>query len=265
MKLKIAYITVLFFSLAIPSAFADTVSTEIDNASYDIDYNANNVVLKSVTADLDFISLIFETEVSGSEGDVSITFQRDFFDAKLGYSDDDFFILSDGDEIEFEEVKTDEYRTLSFSLSSGTEEIEIIGTILANNSFLIEQEQQDADDAAKAQAEADAQAEAEAAAKAQAEADAQAEAEAAAKAQAEADAKNAEEEKIENMMNTCGDGTVYENGECVLSPMEKNASDFRTGPLIYSIVIGMSLGIVIMMILWGIGKKSHKVLSDDDS
>ena len=233
MKLKIAYITVLFFSLAIPSAFADTVSTEIDDTSYDIDYNANNVVLKSVAADLDFISLIFETEVSDSEGDVSITFQRDFFDAKLGYSDDDFFILSDGDEIEFEEVKTDEYRTLSFSLSAGTEEIEIIGTILANNSFLIEQEQQDADDAAKAQAEAD--------------------------------AKNAEEEKIENMMNTCGDGTVYENGECVLSPMEKNASDFRTGPLIYSIVIGMSLGIVIMMILWGIGKKSHKVLSDDDS
>ena len=265
MKLKIAYITVLFFSLAIPSAFADTVSTEIDDTSYDIDYNANNVVLKSVTADLDFISLIFETEVSGSEGDVSITFQRDFFDAKLGYSDDDFFILSDGDEIEFEEVKTDEYRTLSFSLSAGTEEIEIIGTILANNSFLIEQEQQDADDAAKAQAEADAQAQAEAAAKAQAEADAQAQAEAAAQAQAEADAKNAEEEKIENMMNTCGDGTVYENGECVLSPMEKNASDFRTGPLIYSIVIGMSLGIVIMMILWGIGKKSHKVLSDDDS
>ena len=265
MKLKIAYITVLFFSLAIPSAFADTVSTEIDDTSYDIDYNANNVVLKSVTADLDFISLIFETEVSGSEGDVSITFQRDFFDAKLGYSDDDFFILSDGDEIEFEEVKTDEYRTLSFSLSAGTEEIEIIGTILANNSFLIEQEQQDVDAAAKAQAESDAQAEAEAAAKVQAEADAQAEAEAAAKTQAEIDAKNAEEEKIENMMNTCGDGTVYENGECVLSPMEKNASDFRTGPLIYSIVIGMSLGIVIMMILWGIGKKSHKVLSDDDS
>ena len=269
MKPKIAYITVLFFSLVIPSAFADTVSTEIDNANYDIDYNANNVVLKSVTADLDFISLIFETEVSGSEGDVSITFQRDFFDAKLGYSDDDFFILSDGDEIEFEEVKTDEYRTLSFSLSAGTEEIEIIGTILANNSFLIEQEQQDAQAearaAAQAKAEADAQAEDEVAAKAQAEADAQAEAEAAAKAQAEIDAKNTEEEKIENMMNTCGDGTVYENGECVLSPMEKNASDFRTGPLIYSIVIGMSLGIVIMMILWGIGKKSHKVLSDDDS
>ena len=233
MKLKTVYITALIFSIMIPSAFADTVSTEIDNTNYDIVYTGNNVVLKSATADLDFISLIFETEVSDSDGDVTITFQREFFDAKLGYSDDDFFILSDGDEIEFTEVKTDESRTLSFSLSAGTEEIEIIGTILANNSFLIEQEQQDA--------------------------------EAAAKAQAESDAKNSEEEKIENMMNTCGDGTVYENGECVLSPMEKNASDFRTGPLIYSIVIGMSLGIVIMMILWGIGKKSHKVLSDDDS
>ena len=249
----------------IPSAFADTVSTEIDNTNYDITYTGNNVVLKSATADLDFISLIFETEVSGSDGDVSITFQRDFFDAKLGYSDDDFFILSDGDEIEFAEVKTDESRTLSFSLSAGTEEIEIIGTILANNSFLIEQEQQAQDSAAQAQADAEAAAQAQADAEAAAQAQADAEAAAQAQAQADADAKNAEEEKLDKLMNACGDGTIYENGECVLSPMEKNASDMRTGPLIYSIVIGMSIGIVIMMILWGIGKKSHKVLSDDDS
>ena len=245
MKLKTVYITALIFSIMIPSAFADTISTEIDNTTYDIVYTGNNVVLKSATADLDFISLIFETEVSGSDGDVSITFQREFFDAKLGYSDDDFFILSDGDEIEFAEVKTDESRTLSFSLSAGTEEIEIIGTILANNSFLIEQEQQAQDSAAQAQADAEAAAQAQ--------------------AQADADAKNAEEEKLDKLMNACGDGTIYENGECVLSPMGKNASDMRTGPLIYSIVIGMSIGIVIMMILWGIGKKSHKVLSDDDS
>ena len=255
MKLKTVYITALIFSIMIPSAFADTVSTEIDSTNYDIVYTGNNVVLKSASADLDFISLIFETEVSGSDGDVSIKFERDFFDAKIGYSDDDFFILSDGDEIEFEEVKTDESRTLSFSLSTGTEEIEIIGTILANNSFLIEQEQQAQDSAAQAQANA------EAAAQAQADAEAAAQAQ----AQADAEAKNAEEEKLDKLMNACGDGTIYENGECVLSPMGKNASDMRTGPLIYSIVIGMSIGIVIMMILWGIGKKSHKVLSDDDS
>ena len=257
MKLKIAYLTVFIVAITIPSAFADTVSTEIEDISYDVDYTGNNVILKSAIADLNFISLIFETEVSGSEGDVSITFQREFFDAKIGYSDDDFFILSDGDEIEFQEIKNKDFRTLSFSLSAGTEEIEIIGTILANNSFLMEQQQQNADADAKAQADADAKAQADADAKAQADADS--------KAQADADAKNMEEQKLEKLMNTCGDGTVYENGECVLSSIEINGSNFRTGPLIYSIVIAMSIGIIITMILWGIGKKSHKVLSDDDS
>ena len=265
MKLNIAYVTVLVAAIMIPSAFADTVSTDIDSVSYDIEYTGNNVVLKSATADLDFISLIFETEVTGSEGDVSITLQRDFFDAKIGYSDDDFFILSDGDEIEFEETKDDTSRTLSFSLSTGTEEIEIIGTILANNSFLIEQEQQAENSAAQAQADAEAATQAQVDAEAAAQADAEAAAQAAAQAQVDADAKNAEEEKLEKLMNSCGDGTIYENGECILSPMEKNASTFRTGPLIYSIVIAMSLGIIITMILWGIGKRSHKVLSDNDS
>ena len=240
MKLNIAYVVALIVTITIPSAFADTVSTEIDNTTYDIDYVGNSIFLKSATADLDFISLIFETEVSESGGDISITFQRDFFDAKFGTEiDDEFFILSDGDEIEFEETKTDESRTLSFSLSVGTEEVEIIGTTLANNSFLLEQE---------------------------AEADAKAQAEADAKAQAEADAKiTAEEQKLQKLMNACGDGTIFENGECVLSPMEKNANNVNPGPLIYSVVIGLMIGIVITLILWGIGKKSHKVLSDDDS
>ena len=232
MKLNIAYVAALIVTITIPSAFADTVSTEIDNITYDIDYVGNSIFLKSATADLDFISLNFETEVSESSCDISITFQRDFFDAKFGTEiDDEFFILSDGDEIEFEETKTDESRTLSFSLSVGTEEVEIIGTTLANNSFLLEQE-----------AQSDA------------------------KVQAEADAKiTAEEQKLEKLMNACGDGTIFENGECVLSPMEKNANNVNPGPLIYSVVIGLMIGIVITLILWVIGNKSHKVLSDDDS
>ena len=265
MKLNIAYVTVLIAAIMIPSAFADSVTTEINSTNYDIEYTGNNVVLKSATADLDFISLIFETEVTGTEGDITITFQRDFFDAKIGYSDDDFFILSDGDEIEFEEIKDDTSRTLSFSLSAGTEEIEIIGTILADNSFLEEQKEQaeqeikDKEAAEKAEAAID-EAKKEAAEKAAAE---KAAADAAAKAEQEA--KLAEEQRLEKLMSSCGDGTVFENGECVLSPMAKNATDMRTGPLIYSIVIAMSIGIILTLILWGIGKRSHKVLSDDDS
>ena len=265
MKLNIAYVTVLIAAIMIPSAFADSVTTEINSTSYDIEYTGNNVILTSATADLDFISLIFETEVTGTDGDVTITFQRDFFDAKIGYSDDDFFILSDGDEIEFEEIKDDTSRTLSFSLSAGTEEIEIIGTILADNSFLEEQKEQAEQEikdkeAAEKEAAAIDEAKKEAAEKEAAE---KAAAEAAAKA--EQDAKLAEEQRLEKLMSSCGDGTVFENGECVLSPMAKNATDMRTGPLIYSIVIAMSIGIILTLILWGIGKRSHKVLSDDDS
>ena len=260
MKLNIAYVTVLIAAIMIPSAFADSVTTEINSTSYDIEYTGNNVILKSATADLDFISLIFETEVTGTDGDVTITFQRDFFDAKIGYSDDDFFILSDGDEIEFEEIKDDTSRTLTFSLSAGTEEIEIIGTILADNSFLEEQKEQAEQEIIDKEAAEKAAAAIDEAKKAAAE---KAAADAAAKAQQEA--KLAEEQRLEKLMSSCGDGTVFENGECVLSPMAKNATDMRTGPLIYSIVIAMSIGIILTLILWGIGKKSHKVLSEERS
>ena len=265
MKLNIAYVTVLIAAIMIPSAFADSVTTQIDSTSYDIEYTGNNVVLKSATADLDFISLIFETEVTGTEGDVTITFQRDFFDAKIGYSDDHFFILSDGDEIEFEEIKDDTSRTLSFSLSAGTEEIEIIGTILADNSFLEEQQEQAEQEVKDKEAAEKAAAAIDVAKKEAAEKAAEEKAIAEAAAKAEEEAKLAEEQKLEKLMNSCGDGTVFENGECVLSPMAKNATDMRTGPLIYSIVIAMSIGIILILILWGIGKRSHKVLSDDDS
>ena len=258
MKFKIAFALVVISTIFIPSAFADTISTEIDSTNYDIEYVGNNIILKSVTADVSpsWQSLIFEIEVSGSDGDISITFEREFFDAKVGTEiDDNFFILSDGDEINFEETKDNTSRTLSFSLSSGTEEIEIIGTILAGYSLQIEHE--------KVKAEAQATAEAEAEAEAQAIAEAEAEAKAEAQAQAEEQSKLDEEKRLEKLMNSCGDGTVFENGECVLSPMEKNAKNVDPGPLIYSIVIAMMIGIVITLILWGIGKRSHKVLSDD--
>jgi len=248
------------------STFASIISVEIDSTNYSIEYTGNNIILKSATADLEAISIFFETEVADSNGDIIINFQRDFFDAKVGVAiDDDFWVLADGEEINFEETKTDYSRTLSFSISSGTEEIEIIGTILGNYSYLISQENQaeaDADAEAKAKADAEAKAKADAEAKAKADAEAKAKADAEAEANAKADA---EEQRLEKLANACGDGTVFENGECVLSPMAKNASDTRTGPLIYSIVIGMSIGIMIMLILWGIGKRSHKVLSDEGS
>ena len=135
--------------------------------------------------------------------------------------------------------------------------------MLADNSFLDKQKEQAQKEVENKVAQEKAAAAIDEAKKAAAEKAAAEKAASDAVAKAEAESKLAEEQKLEKLMNSCGDGTIYENGKCILSPMAKNATDMRTGPLIYSIVIAMSIGIIITLILWGIGKKSHKVLSDD--
>ena len=93
--------------------------------------------------DLESIALIFQVLVSESEseGDISITFDRKVFDAKIAGEDDEFFIIADGEEITFTEEKDDTSRTLSFSIPQGTEEFEIFGTILFDESFLLQLEE----------------------------------------------------------------------------------------------------------------------------
>jgi plastocyanin len=124
----------------------------IDGSVYEIQYNSQNVEINSITADLDFISLEFKTEVKNSGGDISITFDRDFFDSRAGTQDDNFVILADGNEVNFSESKRGNLRTLSFSLSAGVEEIEIIGTKIVDNSFLKDQLDKQAEAEAAAQA-----------------------------------------------------------------------------------------------------------------
>ncbi len=52
----------------VPAAFADSISVNIDDSTYNIDYTATNLAVSSVNADIDFITLIFQVEVLGNEG-----------------------------------------------------------------------------------------------------------------------------------------------------------------------------------------------------
>ncbi len=62
MKLNIAYVIVLIAAIMVPSAaFGDSIITQIDSTTYDIEYTGNNIILKSAISDTDFISIIFET------------------------------------------------------------------------------------------------------------------------------------------------------------------------------------------------------------
>ena len=69
--------------------------------------------------------IITETD----EGSLTIAIPRSTADATLhDGSDGQYFVLVDGEEREFQEVVTDDHRTLTIEFDAGTEQIEIIGT-----------------------------------------------------------------------------------------------------------------------------------------
>ena len=69
--------------------------------------------------------IITETD----EGSLTIGIPRWLADATLhDGSDDQYFVLVDGEEREFQEVVTDDHRTLTIEFDAGTKQIEIIGT-----------------------------------------------------------------------------------------------------------------------------------------
>ena len=222
-KTVFAIVAFSVFSL-VPAAFADTISVDIGDSTYNIEYTATDLTISSVTADMDFISLIFEVDVLLNEGQLEFNFDRDFFDAKLGSEDDDFFVIVDGDELSFEETKDDSHRSISFLVDPGTEEIEIIGSDLAGVSYILEQEAE-----VKAEQEA---------------------------------IKQEEEEKeaeiISILEEQCGEGTILEDGVCILENPIIESPPIDSTPLLLGIFGAMGIGLAVVLILWGIGKRSNK-------
>jgi len=61
-------------------------------------------------------------------GQLAITLPRELIDAKIGEEDQDYFVLVDGEETNFDEETTSTDRTIVLFFPKGAEEIEIIGT-----------------------------------------------------------------------------------------------------------------------------------------
>ena len=66
-----AIVAFAVFSL-VPAAFADSISVNVGNSTYDIEYTASDLEINSLTADTDFISLIFQVEVLGNQGQLEL-------------------------------------------------------------------------------------------------------------------------------------------------------------------------------------------------
>ena len=126
-KISLGLIIVAIISSAF--VYAETVPVDVSGTPYDVVYNGTGVTVSAIDSDLDFFSLLLDVSVSGSPGTLNITLERSFFDAMTDGTDDDFIVLADGDETTYSEIETtDQSRTLSITLPTGTESVEIIGT-----------------------------------------------------------------------------------------------------------------------------------------
>jgi predicted secreted protein with PEFG-CTERM motif len=79
--------------------------------------------------DMDAKSLLIYIETTDN-GSITLTIPRSVLDATINNGDDEFFILLDGEEVDFEEITTSVDRTLTIEFFAGTEQIEIIGTFV---------------------------------------------------------------------------------------------------------------------------------------
>jgi predicted secreted protein with PEFG-CTERM motif len=110
---------------SVVTATTVTVQDSIDLISYEI----TNAKLLNVVPDLDAVSLLIYIETT-DEGSITLTIPRSVLDASINGGDDEFFVLVDGEEVDFEEITTSVDRTLTIEFLAGTEQIEIIGTFV---------------------------------------------------------------------------------------------------------------------------------------
>ena len=100
-----------------------TVQDSTDLISYEI----VNAKLLNVIPDIDAVSLLIYIEAT-DDGSITLTIPRSVLDASINDGDDEFFVLVDGEEVDFEEVTTSTDRTLTIEFNAGAEQIEIIGS-----------------------------------------------------------------------------------------------------------------------------------------
>jgi predicted secreted protein with PEFG-CTERM motif len=113
---------------AIDSIITATTITIQDSTDL-VSYQIINGKLINVIPDIDAVSLLVYIE-STDDGSITLTIPRSVLDATINNGDDEFFVLVDGEEVDFEEIITLTDRTLTINFLAGTEEIEIIGTFV---------------------------------------------------------------------------------------------------------------------------------------
>ena len=134
-RLFLPLIVLLSFS-SIP-VFADTGTISVDYGKlYEINYDAKGVTVLDVTPNPDDVELIFSVHVDTPAAALTLTIPRELLDATEGGEDTNFFVIADGDLVNFSEKKsTETTRTLFIQLTQSMSELEIFGTHLTGKTF----------------------------------------------------------------------------------------------------------------------------------
>lgn len=240
----------LLIVLAPVFAYAEsgTIPVDVSGTAHNIDFETDGVTINTVSADLDFISILLEVEVTGAPGTLDITFDREYFDSTFEGADEPFIILADGDEPTFEETETtSETRTLRIELPTGTEEVEIIGSQLLDGTFgeitikeetpveepeIVPEEDVPVEETTPEEIPEETVPEEEV---------------------------PVEETTPEAETDKCGPGTHFEDGVCVLDEKEPAAEQVslggsNTSQLIIPAIIGFGIAFIVMILLWLIGR-----------
>jgi hypothetical protein len=111
-------VTILMISLGTVPSFAQSTSTynvkePLSGQSYPVNYNITGATVNDISIDTNETSLVISLQTT-SDGNLTITMPGSLIDAKAGANDDQFFVLVDGADTDFQESKTDVDRTLCY-------------------------------------------------------------------------------------------------------------------------------------------------------
>ena len=110
------------------SGVIDT-TISVEGSSDLIGYEITGGKLLSIMPDVDANSLIISIEAT-DDGSLTLTIPRSILDATMDGEDDDFFVLIDNEEVDFDETTSETDRVLTIAFPAGAEEIEIVGTFV---------------------------------------------------------------------------------------------------------------------------------------
>ncbi|MFY9300686.1 MAG: PEFG-CTERM sorting domain-containing protein [Candidatus Nitrosotenuis sp.] len=107
---------------------ADELAVKGGSQVFCVPYEASGAVVTKATVSSATTSIVLMIDAE-SDGSISLAIPRDVLDSTSDDGDNDFIVLVDGEEADFEEIDSDDAtRTLDITFSEGSTQIEVIGT-----------------------------------------------------------------------------------------------------------------------------------------